>query len=367
MDSKKVLIIEDEKSISDIIKFNLVKEGFEVETSYDGQEGLSKALSNKPDLILLDVMLPVMDGFQVCKKIRETNTIPIIMLTAKEEEVDKVLGLELGAGISPHYDLVKPMNRIVAFKDLLANKEMPYDDDGHGTHVAGLIAGNGYTSCKYIGTAPCANIISIKALDDSGNGTESDILAALQWIINNGRLYNIRVINLSLGVKVEPDNEGDSLVKGANAAVRHGYTVVTAAGNNGPGKCTINSPGISPMVITVGAADMTKFDESGNIKVASFSSRGPTFSGIIKPDLIAPGVDICSLDAKNPKNYSIQTGTSMSAPLVSGVAACLYASNPCLTPAQVKRILLREAIPLKNEDRCAQGCGLLNYRMFLNL
>jgi two-component system response regulator VicR len=97
MDSKKVLIIEDEKSISDIIKFNLVKEGFEVETSYDGQEGLSKALSNKPDLILLDVMLPVMDGFQVCKKIRETNTIPIIMLTAKEEEVDKVLGLELGA------------------------------------------------------------------------------------------------------------------------------------------------------------------------------------------------------------------------------------------------------------------------------
>ncbi len=97
MDSKKVLIIEDEKSISDIIKFNLVKEGFEVETSYDGKEGLLKALSNKPDLILLDVMLPVMDGFQVCKKIRETNTIPIIMLTAKEEEVDKVLGLELGA------------------------------------------------------------------------------------------------------------------------------------------------------------------------------------------------------------------------------------------------------------------------------
>lgn len=97
MDSKKVLIIEDEKSISDIIKFNLVKEGFEVETSYDGQDGLTKALSNKPDLILLDVMLPVMDGFQVCKKIREANTIPIIMLTAKEEEVDKVLGLELGA------------------------------------------------------------------------------------------------------------------------------------------------------------------------------------------------------------------------------------------------------------------------------
>ncbi|MDD2189753.1 MAG: winged helix-turn-helix domain-containing protein [Eubacteriales bacterium] len=97
MVSKKVLIIEDEKSISDIIKFNLTKEGFDVETSYDGQEGLTKALSIKPDLILLDVMLPLMDGFQVCKKIRETSSIPILMLTAKEEEVDKVLGLELGA------------------------------------------------------------------------------------------------------------------------------------------------------------------------------------------------------------------------------------------------------------------------------
>lgn len=97
MDSKKVLIIEDEKSISDIIKFNLTKEGFEVETAYDGQAGLEKALSIKPNLILLDVMLPIMDGFQVCKKIRETSSVPILMLTAKEEEVDKVLGLELGA------------------------------------------------------------------------------------------------------------------------------------------------------------------------------------------------------------------------------------------------------------------------------
>ncbi|MBE6032717.1 MAG: response regulator transcription factor [Clostridiales bacterium] len=97
MDSKKVLIIEDEKSISDIIKFNLNKEGFDVDTAYDGKTGLDKALSGSPDLILLDVMLPVMDGFAVCKKVRESSTVPILMLTAKEEEVDKVLGLELGA------------------------------------------------------------------------------------------------------------------------------------------------------------------------------------------------------------------------------------------------------------------------------
>ncbi|MDD2189754.1 MAG: S8 family peptidase [Eubacteriales bacterium] len=294
-----------------------------------------------------------------------------------EEDMERIFGSTergkgvgvavIDTGVAPHYDLIKPNNRITAFKDLLANKEMPYDDDGHGTHVAGIIAGNGYTSCKYTGTAPCANIIAIKALDDSGNGTESDILAALQWIVNNGSLYNIRVINLSLGIKVESPSDADPLVKGANAAVQCGYSVVTAAGNNGPGRFTINSPGISPMVITVGAADMTRCDEDGEITVARFSSRGPTFSGDAKPDLLAPGVEVYSLDGKNLKGYAVQSGTSMAAPVVSGVAACLYAINPCLTPAQVKKILLRDALPLSKEDRNAQGCGLLNYKMFLNL
>lgn len=294
-----------------------------------------------------------------------------------EDDMERIFGsVERGkgvgvavidTGVSPHYDLVKPHNRIVAFKDLLGNREIPYDDDGHGTHVAGIIGGNGYTSCKYTGTAPCADIISIKALDESGNGTESDILAALQWIINNGTRYNIRVINLSLGIKVEPPYDDDPLIKGANAAVRHGYTVVTAAGNNGPGKCTINSPGTSPLVITVGAADLSRCEADGEIRVAPFSSRGPTLAGETKPDLIAPGVDICSLDGKNPKGYAVQSGTSMAAPVVSGVAACLYAMRPDLTPAQVKRILVQEAIPLKKEDRYAQGRGLLNYKMFLNL
>ena len=94
---RKILIIEDEKPISDIIRFNLIKEGYEVETAYDGQEGLDKALSCGCSLVLLDIMLPIMSGFEVCKRIRENSDMPIIMLTAKEEEADKVLGLELGA------------------------------------------------------------------------------------------------------------------------------------------------------------------------------------------------------------------------------------------------------------------------------
>ncbi|EHL16749.1 hypothetical protein HMPREF9630_01838 [Peptoanaerobacter stomatis] len=92
-----VLIIEDEKNISDILKFNLVKENYEVTQRFDGKEGLDTALEKDFDIVLLDIMLPSMDGFEICKKIREHKTVPIIMLTAKEEEVDKILGLELGA------------------------------------------------------------------------------------------------------------------------------------------------------------------------------------------------------------------------------------------------------------------------------
>jgi two-component system response regulator VicR len=95
--NEKVLVVDDEKPISDIVKFNLVKEGYQVITAFDGEEALRKVIDQDPDLILLDVMLPKMDGFQVCRKVREKYNTPIIMLTAKEEEVDKVLGLELGA------------------------------------------------------------------------------------------------------------------------------------------------------------------------------------------------------------------------------------------------------------------------------
>jgi len=95
--SSKILIVDDEKNIVDILRFNLMKEGFSTIEANDGEKALQSALSENPDLILLDVMLPKMDGFTVCRKIRESMSVPIIMITAKEEEVDKVLGLELGA------------------------------------------------------------------------------------------------------------------------------------------------------------------------------------------------------------------------------------------------------------------------------
>ena len=113
---KKILVVEDEKAIADILEFNLRKEGYTVVCAYDGEDGLSHALEDKPDLILLDVMLPKLDGFEVCKSVRKTSNVPIIMLTAREEEVDKILGLELGADdyITKPFSMRELMARIKA-------------------------------------------------------------------------------------------------------------------------------------------------------------------------------------------------------------------------------------------------------------
>ena len=94
---KKILVVDDEKPISDIVKFSLTKEGFEVITAFDGEEGLVTFNEKNPDLVILDLMLPKMDGLEVCREIRKTSNVPIIMVTAKDSEIDKVLGLELGA------------------------------------------------------------------------------------------------------------------------------------------------------------------------------------------------------------------------------------------------------------------------------
>ena len=96
--SKRILIVEDEKNIIDILSFNLSREGYDTIEALDGKTGLQLALEQDPDLILLDLMLPGMNGFDVCRSLREQGrTTPVIMLTAREEETDKVMGLELGA------------------------------------------------------------------------------------------------------------------------------------------------------------------------------------------------------------------------------------------------------------------------------
>ncbi|MGM0688823.1 MAG: response regulator [Bacillota bacterium] len=106
MSNELVLVVDDEKTLVKALAFNLEKEGFRVETAYDGEEALEKVFELKPDIVVLDLMLPVVDGFEVCRRIRKKLDVPIIMLTARSEDIDKVLGLELGAD---DY-LTKPFN-----------------------------------------------------------------------------------------------------------------------------------------------------------------------------------------------------------------------------------------------------------------
>ena len=125
--SSKILIVDDEKNIVDILRFNLIKDGFSTIEASDGEQAVHMALNEKPDLILLDVMLPKMDGFTVCRKLRESISTPIIMITAKEEEVDKVLGLELGADdyITKPYSTRQLMARIKANLRRSSSNELP--------------------------------------------------------------------------------------------------------------------------------------------------------------------------------------------------------------------------------------------------
>ncbi len=114
---KTVLIIEDEQNIVDILSFNLAREGYDTLEAYDGPTGLQLAREQNPDLILLDLMLPGIDGFEVCRQLRsEGSSIPILMLTAREEEEDKVLGLELGADdyITKPFSMRELMARVKA-------------------------------------------------------------------------------------------------------------------------------------------------------------------------------------------------------------------------------------------------------------
>ena len=115
--SKTVLIVEDEKNIVDILRFNLQREGYRTVEAYDGADGLAKARSENPDIILLDVMLPKMNGFDICAEIRRAGKVtPVIMLTAREEETDKVFGLEAGADdyITKPFSMRELMARVKA-------------------------------------------------------------------------------------------------------------------------------------------------------------------------------------------------------------------------------------------------------------
>ncbi len=268
----------------------------------------------------------------------------------------------IDTGCYNHLDFVIGKNRIIFFKDFVNNKNFPYDDNGHGTFVTGVIAGNGLASNgKFCGIAPACDLIILKALDKYGETQAFTILDAMQWIYDNNKKYNIKVVCMSFGSV--PLNRQDPLIQGAEILWDNGICVVSASGNDGPESNSIKSPGASPKIITVGSAD--KIITNNNIKVAPFSSRGPAFS-YVKPDLIAPGVDITSTTNKKTF-YTQMSGTSVSTPMVAGVCALLLGEYQFLKPNRIKTILLNSSKHLQcDKNEC--GFGLLDaYNSFLNV
>jgi serine protease AprX len=210
----------------------------------------------------------------------------------------------------------------------------PVDPDGHGTHVAATIAGDGEgrTDGLYRGVAPAGALVNVRVLDDNGNGSTLGVVAALQWIVANRVTYGIEVANLSLGA-VGCANGTDAASVAVNNAAAAGIAVVVAAGNEGPGACTIGIPAAASGAITVGA--MADLGDRG-FRLADFSSRGPTSDGRVKPDLVGPGVGITSALSGTTNGYAFASGTSMASPFVAGVALLMLDANPALSPSQLK-------------------------------
>lgn len=148
--AKKVLVVDDEKLIVKGIRFSLEQDGMEVDCAYDGEEALQKIRDNSYDIILLDVMLPKLNGFEVCQQVREFSSVPIVMLTAKGEDMDKILGLEYGADdyIIKPFNILEVKARIKAIirrttprnreeVKVIENGDMKLDCEGRRVYVAG--------------------------------------------------------------------------------------------------------------------------------------------------------------------------------------------------------------------------------------
>lgn len=238
----------------------------------------------------------------------------------------------LDTGLAPHLDFCLPVSRIIEFKDMLNEKSSPYDDNGHGTFVTGVAAGNGVTSgLKYKGVAPDADIISVKVIGGEGEGGAFAVLDGMQWTLDNRKRLNIGVCCMSFGST--PQDINDPLKRGAEVLIRNNIAVVAASGNSGLNK--LKSPAVSPEVISVGAVD-----DSG--EVAEFTSRGYV-AGRQKPEIYASGVDVIST-AKGSA-YGRMSGTSVAAPYIAGACCLLLQRFPSATPHRLKEMLLLSSKP----------------------
>ena len=335
------------------------------------------------------------------------------------------------SGIRAHPDLCDTTqstlpSRVLANVNFAPDANIANDFCGHGTHVAGIIGGNGFSSSNaltnwlglpssfqlfsqtFMGVAPGVSLVNVRVLDRTGQGTVSNMIAGIQWVMQNARQYNIRVMNLSVGHDVGESYKTDPLCQAVESAWKAGITVVCAAGNEGRLYDTlpatpladnegfgtdygsIQSPGNDPYVITVGATKNVDGNR-GHDAIATYSSRGPSrLDMVMKPDLVAPGNRVISLESYGSYlqttyaatnhvawnayttfnipgssfSYFTLSGTSMATPVVSGAAALMLSQNPTLSPDTIKARLMisadKWADTKGNYDPLTYGAGYVN-------
>ncbi|MDX6273798.1 MAG: serine protease AprX [Frankiales bacterium] len=248
------------------------------------------------------------------------------------------------------------------------------DSYGHGTFIAGLIAGSGAASYGfYGGVAPEAKIVSIKIAGRDGSADVSKVLAAIQWAVSFKDTYGIRVLNLSLGTDSTADYRHDPLNFAVERAWTSGVAVVVAAGNRGPATRTISKPADDPLVITVGAVDDRETSTVTDDTLPNFASRGPTAQGLAKPDIAAPGGHVVSLRSPGSRveevapggplsgsPYRRGSGTSQSTGVVSGLAALAFQAHPDWSPDQLKGALVATAQASFSRDASGVGAGVVD-------
>ena len=236
-------------------------------------------------------------------------------------------------------------SKVIAFYDAVNTPELTngteikaYDDQGHGTHCAGITAGTGAPDFQYIGVAPKAQLVGVKVLDSGGSGSFATVMAGMEWTVEKRHVFNIRAASMSLGGPgaIEwTSSEEESVNRMGNEMMREGVALFIAAGNSAF-SAQIGTPGSAEDVITVGALDK-------NTAIAVYSSQGPTEEGRVKPNIAFVGSSVMAPDFNTGDGYTSKSGTSMATPGAAGLAALMYQANPDLSPFDIRNIMQETA------------------------
>lgn len=280
------------------------------------------------------------------------------------------------SGIYPHPDLLNPSNRISFFTDLINNLSYPYDDNGHGTCIAGVMVGSGITSNNmYKGIATHANIFCYKAFDKLGKGYASTVLHAIECLIESCQSNNIKVLCLPFELLTHNNIILDAFSHTFNELIERGVTPVVPSGSN------INVEGSLMGISTLdNCITVAGVDTSTSLKPYPYSSAGP-YGKSSKPNLSAACVNITSINAdtsyisekngfklyptKLEASYKTFSGTSLSTAFVSGLCALLYENNPNLSFKDLTS-LLKLSCDLGEFSKYQQGEGTINISKLIN-